>query len=150
VDTCQRPDGACVPLIFIWRFHTKKTPAALMYAGKLRAMATLGDIPGIEVVVRDRVEQQRKSHGEVSAELQPLYPGVRGLSCMSVRRYCSQHGIHRTSRVDDATLDRIVTLNVAKVNADNQRTVTTELVLTYGICLPTLLKKRESEVHIFQ
>ena len=79
-------------------------------------MATLEEIPGIEAVVRDSIEQQRKSHGEVSAELQQLYPGVRGLSCMSVRRYCTQHGIHKTARVDDATLDQIVTSNVAKVS----------------------------------
>ena len=35
---------------------------------------------------------------------------------MSVRRYCTQHGIHKTARVDDATLDQIVTSNVAKVS----------------------------------
>ena len=78
-------------------------------------MAALEEIPGIEAVVRDKIKQQRKSHGEVSAELQQLYPGVRGLSCMSVRRFCTQHGIHRTARVDDATLDQIVSLNVDKV-----------------------------------
>ena len=92
-----------------------------MYAGKLRAMATLGDILGIEVVVRDRVEQCRAT---------------------AVVSWCTWIELYEC--------DRIVTLNVAKVNADNQRTVTTELVLTYGICLPTLLNKRESEVHIFQ
>ena len=81
-------------------------------------MTTLEEIPGIEALVRDRIEQQRKSHSEVSTELQQLYSGVRGLSCMSVRRYCAQHGIHKTARVDDATLDQIVSSNVARVSAN--------------------------------
>ena len=71
------------------------------------------EISGIEAVVRNRIEQQQKYHGEVSAELQQSYPGVHGLS---VRRYCTEHGIHKTARVDDATLNQIVLLNVDLVS----------------------------------
>ena len=78
-------------------------------------MAALAEIPRIEAIVRNRIEQHRKSHGEVSAELQLLYPGVCGLSCMSLRRYCTEHGIHKTARIDDATLDQILS-NVDRVS----------------------------------
>ena len=78
-------------------------------------MATLEGLPGIELFIHQRVEEQRKTHQEVSDELMLLYPGVRGLSRMSVRRFCSEHNIHKTSRLDDHTLDRAVALNVMRV-----------------------------------
>jgi len=78
-------------------------------------MATLEGLPGIELFIRERVERQRKTHQEVSDELVLLHPGVRGLSRMSVRRFCSEHGIHKTSRLDDHSLDRAVALNVMRV-----------------------------------
>ena len=78
-------------------------------------MATLEGLPGIELFIRQRVEEQRKTHQEVSDELMLLHPGVRGLSRMSVRRFCCQHYIHKTSRLDECTLDRAVALNVMRV-----------------------------------
>ena len=65
-------------------------------------MATLEGLPGIELIIRQRVEEQRKTHQEVSDE---LHPGVRGLSRMSVQCFCCQHNIHKTSRLDDRILD---------------------------------------------
>ena len=78
-------------------------------------MATLEGLPGIELFIRQRVEEQRKTHQEVSDELMFLHPGVRGLSRMSVRRFCCEHNIHKTSRLDDRTLDRAVALSVMRV-----------------------------------
>ena len=74
------------------------------------------EIQGVEALVRDLIERRRKSHFQVSAELQKMYPGVRGLSAMSVRRYCSKHGIHKTARIDDATLDQLISTNIARVS----------------------------------
>ena len=78
-------------------------------------MATLEGLPGIELFIRQRVEEQQKTHQEVSDELMLLHPGVRGLSRMSVRRFCCQHYIHKTSRIDECTLDRAVALNAMRV-----------------------------------
>ena len=64
---------------------------------------------------QEKVEGQRKTYQEVSDELVLLHPGVRGLSRMSVRRFCSEHGIHKTLRLDDHSLDRAVALNVTRV-----------------------------------
>ena len=64
-------------------------------------MATLEGLPGIELFIRQRVEEQRKTHQEVSDELMLLHPGVHGLSRMSVQRFCCQHYIQETSRLDD-------------------------------------------------
>ena len=47
-------------------------------------MASLEELPGIELFIRQRVEEQWKTHQEVSDELMLHHPGVRGLSRMSV------------------------------------------------------------------
>ena len=78
-------------------------------------MASLEELPGIELFIRQRVEEQWKTHQEVSDELMLHHPGVRGLSRMSVQHFCCQHNIHKTSRLDDRTLDRAVALNVMRV-----------------------------------
>ena len=78
-------------------------------------MATLEGLSGIELFIRERVERQRKTHQEVSDELVLLHPGVCGLSRMCVRRFCSEHDIHKTLRLDDHSLDRAVALNVTRV-----------------------------------
>ena len=78
-------------------------------------MATLEGLSGIELFIREKVEGQWKTHEEVSDELMLLHPSVRGFSRMSVRRFCSEHGIHKTSRLDDHYLDQVVALNVMRV-----------------------------------
>ena len=75
-------------------------------------MATLEGLSGIELFICEKVEGQQKTHQEVGDKLVLLHPGVRGLSRMSVRRFCSEHGIHKTSRLDDHSLGRAVALNV--------------------------------------
>ena len=76
----------------------------------------MDEIQGIEVFVRDLIEHRRKSHYQVSAELQQMYTDVQGLSEMSVRHYCRKHGIYKTARVDDATLDQLISTNIARVS----------------------------------
>ena len=80
-------------------------------------MAALGRIPGIEAFIKHRVETQFKSHKDVSEELKRLYPGMgRGVSYMSVRRFCTEHNIHKTARITDHCLDRLVSQNFLKVS----------------------------------
>ena len=45
--------------------------------------------------VRDLVVTQGKTHSQVSLLLQEAYPGKRGLSSRSVRRFCLKNGITR-------------------------------------------------------
>ena len=48
--------------------------------------------------VRDLVVTQGKTHSQVSLLLQEAYPGKRGLSSWSVRRFCIKNGIHAQNR----------------------------------------------------
>ena len=49
--------------------------------------------------VRDLVVMQGKTHSQVSLLLQEAYPGKRGLSSRSVRRFCLKNGIHAQNRL---------------------------------------------------
>ena len=78
-------------------------------------MAALAQVPGVEDLVREKILKERKSYMMVSHELQQLYPGLRGLSPRSVRRYCQEKAIYPTSRLSDAQLDAVITISVAQV-----------------------------------
>ena len=77
------------------------------------AMA-LAALPGVEDFIK-KVIIERKSYKSVSEELRVANPSMRGLSSRSIRRFCTEHGIHATSRLTDSHLDRVVATSVAKV-----------------------------------
>ena len=80
-------------------------------------MTTLATIPGVYVLIRKLVVEDRRSHRDTSVELQRRYPMIRrGLSERSIRRYCESHNIHATSRMTDLALDAAVRRCVAKVS----------------------------------
>ena len=77
----------------------------------------MNSIPGIEQLLRQKVVIERKSFPVVSQELKEAYPNfTRSLSSWSVRWFCNQNGIHGTSRLTDANLDRVVANSVSMVH----------------------------------
>ena len=76
---------------------------------------------GIEQVVtvryvRELVEEQEKTHREVSDILRQEHPGVQGLSERSVRRYCATNGIRRhDSHLTRGAVDEVVASAAAEV-----------------------------------
>lgn len=78
-------------------------------------MSALESIVGMQDFVRTKIERERRTHREISEQLQAMYPGLRGCSTRSVRRFCNHHGIHGTSRLKEEQLDRVVSANVRKV-----------------------------------
>ena len=66
-------------------------------------------------LVRDFV-LRKLTHKQISEELQRENPGVRGLSEMSVRRFCFKHNIHRTTQISDGELDCAVRKAVSQVS----------------------------------
>ncbi len=65
--------------------------------------------------VKDLVVNQRKTHSEVSLILQEAFPGKRGLSERSVRRFCCENDLHSQRRVSNADLEQCARAVVAKV-----------------------------------
>lgn len=58
--------------------------------------------------VKFLVEAQRRSHEEIAWLLQHRYPGQRGFSARSVRRFCQENNISARSGLDDASLEGLV------------------------------------------
>ena len=80
-------------------------------------MAFLSTIPEIEALLHRKVVVERKSVEIISLELQEAYPHITcGLASRSVRRFCSERGIHATSRLTDVALDRVVATSVSKIS----------------------------------
>ena len=65
--------------------------------------------------VRDLVVTQGKTHSQVSLLLQEAYPGKRGLSSQSVRRFCLKNGIHAQNRLSNEELEHYTKQVVARV-----------------------------------
>ena len=76
---------------------------------------------GIEQVVtvryvRELVEEQEKTHREVSDILRQEHPGVQGLSERSVRRYFATNRIRRhDSHLTRGAVDEVVASTAAEV-----------------------------------
>ena len=65
--------------------------------------------------VRDLVVTQVKTHLQVSFLLQEAYPGKRGLSSQSVRRFGLKNGIHAQNRLSNEELEHYTKEVVARV-----------------------------------
>ena len=78
-------------------------------------MAALEDIDGIQSYIQHAKEVERKTNAQISAELQQTFPTMRGLSQRSVERFCADHKIAATSRLDAQSLSRVVKSAVSEV-----------------------------------
>ena len=72
-------------------------------------------IPDVVSVVARKVHDEHKTHSQISDELKQQFPGVRGLSSRSVRRFCDVHDIRRSSKLTATDLDRVVASSIAMV-----------------------------------
>ena len=72
-------------------------------------MAVLEHLPGAIELIRRLVVTEQRTYEQTSNELKRAYPGLNaGLSARSVRRFCNNQGIQRTSRLTGGQLDRMV------------------------------------------
>lgn len=78
-------------------------------------MAAINTLPDIERRMRNFIEQKHLTHSRISTLLQRMYPGVKGLSTMSVRRFCFNNSIHKTSKIGDDQLDQIIASGIQEV-----------------------------------
>ena len=65
-------------------------------------------LENFEGFIRDKIERERWTHKKTSRYFMERYPGQRGFSVRSVERFCSNKGIHKTSRIDEQSLDGAV------------------------------------------
>ena len=70
-------------------------------------MAALSEILEPRFVERFLIEENNSCEDLVK-EIKNQFPGVRGCSLRSMKRFCSQHGIKKEVSVSDNTLDLVV------------------------------------------
>ena len=76
---------------------------------------TMAALEGLAGLIREKIEEDRWSHAQLSDFLKLSYPGVQGFSIRSLQRFCQEKNIHKTSRVTDQELDEAVSNAVSKV-----------------------------------
>ena len=92
-------------------------------------MALLDDL---EDFIRNKIEKERWTHSRLSDWLQQAYPGEKGLSVRSVRRFCSEKDTHKTSRISGDSLNCVVTEAISKVK---------EYLYVYSVRIPNRVRK---------
>ena len=96
-------------------------------------MSAMYSVAVAETAIRRMVLVDGRTHQEVSEELQMLYPGMKGLSSRSVRRFCAKHDIHHTSRLEAQQLVRVVATGVCRVGPTYGRKTMKGLLASQGI-----------------
>jgi len=76
------------------------------------ATRTLNDL---EDYIRDKVEREHLTQSKISERLKARFPGTRGFSARSIRRFCQEKGIQKTSRLSQADVEEVVAEGVSKV-----------------------------------
>ena len=74
-------------------------------------------LEGFEDLIRDKIENERWTPKQISTFLMESYPGQRGFSVRSIERFCGNKGIHKTSRIDDRSLDVAVSTATSMVRS---------------------------------
>ena len=79
-------------------------------------MAALSEILEPRFVERFLIEENN-SYEDLVKEIKNQFPGVRGCSLQSVKRFCSEHGIKKQVSESDNRLDLVVGSAISEVEA---------------------------------
>ena len=94
------------------KFITSEPRARIHSTGVTVLMAKLEDF---EESIREKIEKEHWTHAQLSSFLIAEHPGERGFSVRSIERFCSDKGIHKTTKLCDVEVDELITGAVAKV-----------------------------------
>jgi len=80
-------------------------------------MTYYSSLSGLEDLIREKIEVERWTHEKLSHYLNQTYPQQKGFSIRSIQRFCSDNGIHKTSRLSKDNLDAAVEVAIKRVMA---------------------------------
>jgi hypothetical protein len=86
-------------------------------------MAALEDL-NVGSLIRRHINDG-KTHKDIAEELRHLFPGARGVSSRSVRRFCLKHNLHATSRLPIQALDILVGYGIGMVCVESDDSLLT-------------------------
>ena len=77
-------------------------------------MAALEELEDMKAVIEEKLSQGL-TYVDISRQIQEQYPNVKGFSIRSIERFCASHGLHKTSRLSQHELQKVVTTAVHQV-----------------------------------
>ena len=72
-------------------------------------------LDSFEDFIRVKIERDHATHHQICEELTSTFPGKRGFSVRSIRRFCQEKNIHKTSRMPASEVKSAVQEAVLKV-----------------------------------
>lgn len=90
-------------------------------------------LEALEGEIRWRIAHLGETFQTVSEYLQSIFPGVRGISTRSIRRFCHSRDIHYRSRLSTVELERLVQHTVTRVGHSYGRRSLHGLLRSQGI-----------------
>ena len=76
-------------------------------------MAALNEFEGF---VREKIEVEKFTHKKLSETFQQIFPGDRGFRVRSIKRFCNENSIRKTTSLDNQELDEVVAQAVTQVH----------------------------------
>ncbi len=83
----------------------------LQVANSMSSLDSLDILPLVQSRVRNG-----HTHKRIVEELRRTFPGVRGISVRSLKRFCAVYNVYATSRISDQALDVLVAYGVGSVS----------------------------------
>lgn len=76
---------------------------------------TMAQLKQFEDFIRDKIEKEQWTHEQLSRYFSAKYPGERGFSIRTVRRFCAEKNISKTTKLCDADVDECISEAIAQV-----------------------------------
>ena len=80
----------------------------------MAALEEFEDIMDMKAFIEGKLSQGL-TYADISRQLQDQYPNVKGFSIRSIERFCASHGLHKTSRLSQHELQKVVATAVYQV-----------------------------------
>ena len=109
----------------------------MFLAGNKKKMAALSEILEPRFVERFLIEENN-SYEDLVKEIKNQFPGVRGCSLRSMKRFCSHHGIKKQVSVSDNTPDLVLRSAFSEVGP-TYLLLTLNLMLSQFCLLPSII-----------
>ena len=103
--------------MYISRLNTRARDKSITH---LKNMSGLHDL---EHYVQMRVEEDKVTRSEISEELKTVCGSTFGLSERSIRRFCEEKDIHKTSRLSVKAVQQSVACAIARVMSRTRKTI---------------------------
>ena len=92
-----------------------RKPATNISVVAYMLQATMAQLEQFEDFVREKIEKEQWNHEQLSTYFSAKYQGKKGFSIRTVRRFCAEKNIRKTTKLSDADVDECISEAIAQV-----------------------------------